>query len=147
MSFEYCWKLSLKKSRMHTFHTLQLELIFLDCQKMQNTVRDFILEMDFCGCKTLEMEMDFSEHRTLQLEWVQMDFSMAFPRTSVEWVKEVVITATQMMSQRSIAICLMTIDFVEVSLHVQVQDHILLTQGIQSLSQTVLIIECASHLH
>jgi hypothetical protein len=109
------------KSGMHTFHAPQTELIFLDCQKMQNTLRNFILEMDFSACKTLETEMDFSEHRTLQLEWVEMDFSMTVPRISVERVKAtaVVITATLMMSQMSIGICPMTI-LIEVSLHVQV---------------------------
>jgi len=76
---------------------------------MQNTLRNFILEMDF------------SEHRTLQLEQVEMDFSMAVQRISVERVKAtaVVIMATLMMSQMSIAICPMIIHFVEVSLHVQ----------------------------
>jgi hypothetical protein len=51
-----------------------------------------------------------------------MDFSMAVPRISVERVKatEVVIMATLMMSQRSIAISPTTRHFVEVSLHVQV---------------------------
>jgi len=135
------------KNGTHRFHAPQTELIFLDWQKMQNTLRNFILEMDFSACKTLEMEVDFSEHRTLQLEWVEMDFSMAIPRISVERVKatEVVITATLMMSQMSIAICPTTIHFVEVSLHVQVRDHILLTKGIQSFSHTVVIIPRASH--
>jgi hypothetical protein len=99
---------------------------------MQNTLRNFILEMDF------------SEHRTL--ERMEMDFSMPVPRISVERVKatEVVIMATLMMSQMSIGICLMTI-LIEVSLHVQVRDHILLTRGIQSFSHTVVIIARASH--
>jgi hypothetical protein len=95
------------KSGMHTFHAPQTELIFLNCQKMQNILRNFLLEMDF------------SEHRTL--ERMEMDFSMPVPRISVERVKatEVVITATLMMSQMFIAICPTTIHFVEVSLHVQ----------------------------
>jgi len=120
------------KSVMHTFHAPQTELIFLDCQKMPNTLRNFILEMDF------------SEHRTLEL--MEMDFSTAVPRISVERVKvtAVVITATLMMSQMFIAICPMTI-LMEVSLHVQVRDHILLTRGIQSFSHTVVIISRASH--
>jgi hypothetical protein len=86
------------KSGMHTFHAPQTELIFLDCQKMQNILRNFILEMDFSACKTLETEMDFSEHRTL--ERMEMDFSMPVPRISVERVKatQVVIMATLMMS-------------------------------------------------
>jgi len=72
----------------------------------------------------------------------------AVPRISVERVKatEVVITATLMMSQMSIAICPMTI-LIEVSLHVQVRDHILLARGIQSFSHTVAIIARASHRH
>ena len=72
----------------------------MDCHKIQNTFRNFILEMDFSACKTLETEMDISEHRTLQLEWVEMDFSMAISRTSVEQVKatEVATTATLLMS-------------------------------------------------
>jgi len=37
-----------------------------DCQKLQNTSRNFRLEMDFTPCNTLETEMDFSEHRTLE---------------------------------------------------------------------------------
>jgi hypothetical protein len=108
------------KSGMHTLHAPQTELIFLDCQKMQNTLRNFILEMDF------------SEHRTLQLEWVEMGFSMAVPRISAERVKAtaVVITATLMMSQMFNGICPMTI-LIEVSLHVLVRDHILLTRGIE----------------
>jgi uncharacterized protein YbcC (UPF0753/DUF2309 family) len=112
----------------------QPELIFLDCH--QNTLTNFILEMDF------------SEHIILQLERVEMDFSTAVPRISVERVKatEVVITATLMMSQMSIAICPMTI-LIEVSLHVQVRDHILLTRGIQSFSHIVVIIAHASHRH
>jgi len=136
------------KSGTHTFHAPQTELIFLDCQKMQNALRNIIREMDFSACKTLETEMNFSDHRTLQLEWVEMDFSMAVPRISVERMKatEVVITATVMMSQMSIAICPMTI-LVEVSLLVKFRDHILLTRGIQSFSYTVVIISCASHLH
>ena len=87
---------------------------------MQNPLRNFILEMDFSACKTQETEMDFSEHRTL--ERMEMDFSMPVPRISVERVKatEVVIMATLMMSQMSIAICPTPIHFVEVSLHVQV---------------------------
>jgi hypothetical protein len=95
------------KSGMHTFHAPLTELIFLDSQKMQNTLRNFILEMDF------------SEHRTL--ERMEMDFSMAVPRISVERVKatEVVIMATLMMSQMCIAICPLTI-LIDVSLHVQV---------------------------
>jgi hypothetical protein len=52
------------KSGMHTFHAPQTELTFLDCQTMLNTLRNFILEMGFSACKTLEMEMDISEHRT-----------------------------------------------------------------------------------
>jgi len=134
------------KSGTHTFHAPQMELIFLDCQKMQNTLRNFILEMDFSTCKTLETEMDFSEHGTLLLEWVEMDFSTAVPRISVERVKvtEVVITATLMMSKMSIAIC-PTTTLVKVSLHVQVRDHILLTRGIQSFSHTVVIIARTSH--
>jgi len=100
---------------------------------MQNTLRNFILEMDF------------SEHRSL--ERMEMDFSMAVPRISVERVKatEVVIMATLMISQMSIAICPTTIHFVEVSLQVQVRDHIFLTRGIQSFSHTVVIIARASH--
>jgi len=99
---------------------------------MQNTLRNFILEMDF------------SEHRTL--ERIEMDFSMAVPRISVERVEAtaVVIMATLMMSHMCIAICPMTI-LVEVSLHVQVRDHILLTRGIRSFSHTVVIIARASH--
>jgi len=86
------------KNDTHTFHAPHMELTFLDCQKMQNTLRSFILEMDF------------SEHRTLQLEWVEMDFSMAIPRISVDRVKAPeVITATVIMSQMSIGICPMTI--------------------------------------
>jgi hypothetical protein len=108
------------KNGMHTFHAPQTELIFLDCQKMQNTLRNFILEMDFSACKTVETEIDFSERRTL--ERMEMDFSMPVSRISVKWVKatEVVIMATLMMSQMSIAISPTTIHFVEVSLHVQV---------------------------
>ena len=114
---------------------------------MQNTLRNFILEMDFSACKTLEIEMDFSEHRTLQLEWVEMDFSMAVPKISVERVKAPeVITATLMKSQMSIAICPMTI-LIEVFLHVQVRDHILLMRGIQSSLHRVVIIARASHQH
>jgi hypothetical protein len=77
---------------------------------------------------------------------MEMDFSMPVPRISVERVKatEVVITATLKMSQMCIAICPMTI-LIEVSLHVQVRDHILLTRGIQSFSHTVVIIARASH--
>jgi hypothetical protein len=63
------------KNEMPMFHTPQTELTFLDCQKMLNTLRNFILEMDF------------SEHRTLQLERVEMDFSMPVPRISVERVQ------------------------------------------------------------
>jgi len=101
---------------------------------MQNTLRNFILEMDFC------------ERRILQLEPVEMDFSAAVPRISVERVKatEVVTTATLMMSQMTIAICPMTI-LIKVSLHVQVRDHILLPRVIQSFSHTVVIIARASH--
>jgi len=78
------------------------------------------MKMDISAFKTLEMEMDFPEHTTL--EQIEMDLSMAVPRISVEWVTatEVVIMATLMMSQMSINICPMTIHFVEVSLHVQV---------------------------
>ena len=113
---------------------------------MQNKLRNFILEMDFSVCKTLETGMDFCEHRTLQLEWVEMDFSMAVPRISVERVKAtaVVITATLMMSQMFNGICPMTI-LIEVSLQVQVRDRILLMRRIQSLSHTVVIIARASH--
>jgi hypothetical protein len=84
-----------------------MELIFLDCQKMQDTLKNFILEMNF------------SEHITF--ERMEMDFSMPVPRISVEWVKAttVVIMATLMGSQMSIAIWPTTIHFVEVSLHVQ----------------------------
>jgi hypothetical protein len=63
------------KNEMPMFHAPQTELTFLDCQKMLNTLRNFILEMDF------------SEHRTLQLERVDMDFSMLVPRISVEHVQ------------------------------------------------------------
>jgi hypothetical protein len=99
---------------------------------MQNTSRNFILEMDFC------------KHRTL--ERMEMDFSMAVPRISLERVKatEVVIMATLMMSQMCVAICPMTI-LIGVSLHLQVRDHILLTRGIQSFSHTVVSIARASH--
>jgi len=88
------------KSGTHSFQAPQMELIVLDCQKIQNTFRYCILEMGFSACKTLETEMDISEHRTPQLEWVEMDFSTAIPRTLVEQVKatEVAITATLMMS-------------------------------------------------
>jgi hypothetical protein len=90
---------------------------------MQNTLRNFIQEMDFSACKTLETEMDFSKHKTPQWEWVEMGFCMAVPRISVEWVKatDVVMMATVMLLQRSIAISSMTI-LVEVSLHLQVRD-------------------------
>jgi len=76
----------------------------------------------------------------------EMDSSMAVPRISVERVKATagVITATLMMSQICIAICPMTI-LVELSLHVQVPDHILLTRGIQSFPHTVVIIARRSH--
>jgi hypothetical protein len=72
--------------------------MFLDCQKMQNTLRNFILEMDYFAYKTLETELDFFEHRALQLEWVKTNFSMAVPRISVERVKAtaVVIMAVLM---------------------------------------------------
>jgi hypothetical protein len=95
------------KSGMDTFHALQTGMIFLDRQKMQNRLRNFILEMDF------------SEHRTL--ERMEMDFSMAVPRTSVERVMatDVVIMATLMMSQMSITICATTIHCGEVSRHIQ----------------------------
>jgi hypothetical protein len=120
------------KSGMHTFHAPQTELIFLDCQKMQNTLKNYILGMDF------------SEHRTL--ERMEIDFSMAVPGISVERVKAtaVVITATLMMSQMFKGICPMTI-LIEVSLHVQFRDHILLTRGIHALSHTVVIIARANH--
>jgi hypothetical protein len=93
---------------------------FLDWQKMHNSLRNFILEMDF------------TNHRTLQLEWVEMGFSMVFPRISVEREKAtaVVIIATLMLSQMSIGICPMTIH-IEFSQHLQVRGHILLTRGIQ----------------
>jgi hypothetical protein len=99
---------------------------------MQNPLRNVILEMDF------------SEHRSLEL--MEMDFSMAVPRVSVERLKAtaVVITATLMISQMFIGICTMTI-LIEVSLHVQVRDHVLLKRGIVSFSHTVVIIACASH--
>jgi hypothetical protein len=77
--------------------------------------------MDFSTCKTLETEVDFSKHITLQLEWVGMDFSMAVPWISVERVKAtaLVITTTLMLSPMSIGICPMTI-LIEVSLLIQV---------------------------
>jgi hypothetical protein len=139
------------KSGTHMFHAPQTELIFLDFQKMQNTLRNFILEMDFSEHRTLQLEqteMDFSEHRILQLKRVEMDFSMAVPRISVEQVKatEVVIMATLMMSQMSIAICPVTI-LVEGSLPAQIRVHILLARGIQFFSHTVVIIVCGSHRH
>jgi hypothetical protein len=91
-------KSSLIKNGMHTFHAPQTELILLEYQQMQNTLRNFILEKDFSACKTLEMEMDFSEHRTEQLEWVEMNISMAVPKISVERMEAPeVITATLMM--------------------------------------------------
>jgi len=123
------------KNETHTSHAPQTELIVLDCQKVQNILRNFILEMDS------------SEQRTL--EPMEMDFSMAGPRISVERVKatEVVIMATLMISQMSIAICPTTIHFVEVSLHVQVSDHILLTSGIQSFTHIGVITARASHRH
>jgi len=73
---------------------------------------------------------------------------MAIPRTSVERVKttEVVIMATLMMSQMSIAICPVTI-LVEGSLPAQIRVHILLTRGIQLFSHTVVIIACGRHRH
>jgi len=120
------------KSGMHTFHAPQTELIILDCQKIQNRWRYFILEMDF------------SEHTTF--ERMEMDFSMAVQRISVERVKAPgVITATQIMPQMCIAICPMTIHFVEVSLHIQVRDQTLMTRGMKSFSHTVVIIARASH--
>jgi len=94
------------KSGIDMVYSPQVELIFLDCQKRQNSMRNFILEMGF------------SEQRRLQLESLEMDFSMAVGRISVEWVMgtAVVIMATLMMSQMSIAICPTTIHFVAVLL-------------------------------
>ena len=102
------------------FHAPETELIFLDCHTVQNTLKNFILQMDF------------SELKTLQVEWVEMDFSNAVPRISVEQVKapEVIMATLMMMSQMSIGICTMTI-LIKVSLHVLVRDHILLTRGLQ----------------
>jgi hypothetical protein len=101
---------------------------------MKNTLRNFILEVDI------------SEHRTLRLEWVQMDFSMAVLRISVEQVKAtaVVITATLIISQVFIGICPIT-KLIEVAQHVLVQDHRFLTRWIQSVSLTLRIIAPASH--
>jgi hypothetical protein len=67
--------------------------------------------MDFSAGKTLQTEMDIFDHRTLHLEWVQMDISRAVPRISVERVKAttVVLTATLTISQMPIAICPKTI--------------------------------------
>jgi hypothetical protein len=77
-----------------------------------------------------------------------MDFSMAIPRISVELLKttEVVIMATLMMTQMSIAICPVTI-LVEGSLPAQIRVHLLLARGIQIFSHTVVIIACRSHRH
>jgi hypothetical protein len=78
---------------------------------------------------------------------MEIDFSMAFPRNLADRVNatKVVIMVTLMMSQMSIAICQTTLPFVEASLPLHGQDHILLMRGIQSLSNTVVIIALASH--
>jgi hypothetical protein len=109
------------KSGMHTFHAPQMELIFLDCQKMYSKLRNFILQMNFAACKTLEVEMDISEHRTRQLKWVEIGFSIPIARIAVEQAMAtgVVMMARLMMTEMSIGICLMTIP-IEVSLHVKV---------------------------
>jgi len=86
---------------------------------MENTLNDIELEMDFTARMTSETEMDFSEHKSLRLECMELDFSMAVPGTSVQPVKatEVVITATLQLSQMSIARWPTTI-LLEGSLHV-----------------------------
>jgi len=56
---EHSRKSSLLMCGMHSFHTPLTELIFLDCQKMWNALRNFILAMDS---------------------------SMAISRISVDWV-------------------------------------------------------------
>jgi len=119
--FEHSQKSSLMNSGMHTFHAPEKELIFLDKHKMQNTLRNFI------------PEMDFSNHRTLQLDRVEIDFSRAVPMISVQQV--------------SIAICPTTIHSFKLSLHVQAQDHILLMRGIQSFFRAVVIIARIHHRH
>lgn len=102
-------------------------------------------KMDCSVRMTVDMEMDFSKHRSLQLDWVEMDLSMAAPRISVEWVKvtAVVITPTLIMSQTSIGICPM-ITPIEESLHVHVHNHLLLPMGIQQFPHRVMIIARAS---
>jgi len=121
-------------NEMHMFHAPQTQLTFLDSQKMLNTLRNFILEMEF------------SKLRTQHLERVEMDFSMAVPMISVEQVRAtvVVIPTTLMMSQMFNGICPMTI-LIEVSLQVLVHDHILLARWILALSHTVVMIAHASH--
>jgi hypothetical protein len=100
----------------------QLEVIF---DEERNAYVACITDgIDFFGLpdnvEYIETEIHFFEHRALEL--MEMDFSMPVPRISVERVKanEVVIMATLMMSQMSIAICPTTIHFVEVSLHLPV---------------------------
>jgi hypothetical protein len=67
---------------------------------MQNTSRNFILQMDFSAGKKLEVEIDFSEHRSCQLEWVEIDISMAVSGIAVERVNAPeVITATLMIDR------------------------------------------------
>jgi hypothetical protein len=115
---------------------------------MQNKLRYVILKMDFPACMRPETEMDFTELTTLQLELVEMAFTMAVARISVGRMKDPeVITATLMMALMWIVICPTTKHSGEDSLHALVRHHIFVTNELQLFLQSVMIVACASHRH